>query len=196
MKLTLQLTCLLTAAGMAQAQTPTEKVIYSFSTFPYGANPYAPLVRDAAGNLFGTTNQGGQADVGLVFELSPSGKETILHSFMAGSDGANPYSGVLLAGGNLYGTTYRGGASNAGVVYQISAAGKETVLYSFTGGADGGNPYAGVIADSAGNLYGTTYNGGAFGYGTVYKLTPTGQETVLYSFTGGADGGNPLRRGN
>jgi uncharacterized repeat protein (TIGR03803 family) len=153
--------------------------------------PYAPLVRDAAGNLYGTTNQGGQADVGIVLKLSPSGKETVLHSFMGGSDGANPYSGVLLADGNLYGTTYQGGASNGGVVYQISPAGKETVLYSFTGGADGGNPYAGVIADSAGNLYGTTYNGGAFGYGAVYKLTPTGQETVLYSFTGGVDGGNP-----
>jgi uncharacterized repeat protein (TIGR03803 family) len=192
MKLKLRLTCLLAAAGMAQAQTPTESVIYSFSTFPYGANPYAPLVRDAAGNLYGTTNQGGQADVGLVFRLSPSGKETILHNFMGGSDGANPYSGVLLAGGgNLYGTTYQGGASNAGVVYEISASGKETVLYSFSGGVDGGNPYSGVIADSAGNLYGTTYNGGAFGYGTVYKLAPTGEETVLHSFTDGADGGNP-----
>jgi uncharacterized repeat protein (TIGR03803 family) len=177
---------------MAHSQTPTETVIYSFSTFPYGANPYAPLVRDAEGNLYGTTNQGGLADVGLVFRLSPSGKETVLHNFMGGSDGANPYSGVLLtASGNLYGTTYQGGASNAGVVYEISPSGKETVLYSFTGGADGGNPYAGVIADSAGNLYGTTYNGGAAGYGTAYKLTPAGQETVLHSFTDGADGGNP-----
>jgi uncharacterized repeat protein (TIGR03803 family) len=177
---------------MAHSQTPTETVIYSFSTFPYGANPYAPLVRDAEGNLYGTTNQGGLADVGLVFRLSPSGKETVLHNFMGGSDGANPYSGVLLtASGSLYGTTYQGGDSNAGVVYEISPSGKETVLYSFSGGADGGNPYAGVIADSAGNLYGTTYNGGASGYGTVYKLSPTGQETVLHSFTDGADGGNP-----
>jgi uncharacterized repeat protein (TIGR03803 family) len=191
MKLAVRLTCLLAAAGVAQAQTPTESVIYSFSTFPYGANPYAPLVRDAAGNLYGTTNQGGQADVGLVFRLSPSGKETILHSFLGGSDGANPYSGVLLAAGNLYGTTYQGGALNKGVVYKIGPSGKETVLYTFSGGADGGNPYAGVIADSAGNLYGTTYNGGAFGYGTVYKLTPTGEETVVHSFTDGADGGNP-----
>ena len=172
------------------AQTPTESVIYSFSTFPHGANPYAPLSRDPAGNLYGTTNQGGQADVGLVFKLSPSGTETILHSFLGGSDGANPYSGLLLGDGNLYGTTYQGGASNAGIVYKLSPSGTETVLYSFTGGADGGNPYAGVIADSAGNLYGTTYSGGAFGYGTVYKLT-AGQETVLYSFTNGADGANP-----
>jgi uncharacterized repeat protein (TIGR03803 family) len=81
--------------SMAHAQTPTETVTYSFSTFPHGANPYAPLARDAAGNLFGTTNQGGQADVGIVFELGASGKQTILHSFMGGSDGANPYSGGL-----------------------------------------------------------------------------------------------------
>jgi uncharacterized repeat protein (TIGR03803 family) len=185
--------CAFAAAGMAQApaQTATESAIYSFFTFPYGANPYAPLARDSADNLYGTTNQGGQADVGLVFKLSSSGKETTLHSFLGGNDGANPYSGVLLADGNLYGTTYQGGASNAGIVYEISPSGTERVLYSFTGGADGGNPYAGVIADSAGNLYGTTYKGGAFGYGTVYKLTPAGQETVLYSFSGGADGANP-----
>jgi uncharacterized repeat protein (TIGR03803 family) len=192
MNLTISITCLIAAACLAQAQPPTETVIYSFSTFPYGANPYAPLIRNSAGDLFGTTSQGGEADVGIVFDLGPSGKETILHSFQGGSDGANPYSGLLLgSGGNLYGTTYQGGASNAGTVYEVSASGEETVLYSFTGGADGGNPYAGVVADSSGNLYGTAYNGGANGYGTVYKLTPAGQETVLHSFTGGADGGNP-----
>jgi uncharacterized repeat protein (TIGR03803 family) len=102
--------CAFAAAGMAQApaQTATESAIYSFFTFPYGANPYAPLARDSADNLYGTTNQGGQADVGLVFKLSSSGKETTLHSFLGGNDGANPYSGVLLADGNLYGTTYQG----------------------------------------------------------------------------------------
>jgi uncharacterized repeat protein (TIGR03803 family) len=194
MNLTISITCLIAAACLAQAQPPTETVIYSFSTFPYGANPYAPLIRNSAGDLFGTTSQGGEADVGIVFDLGPSGKETILHSFQGGSDGANPYSGLLLgSGGNLYGTTYQGGASNAGTVYEVSASGEETVLYSFTGGADGGNPYAGVVADSSGNLYGTAYNGGANGYGTVYKLTPAGQETVLHSFTAARMAAIPTR---
>ena len=93
--------------------------------------------------------------------------------------------------GNFYGTTYGGGAYGYGVVYELDAQGHETVLYTFTGGTDGGNPQAGVTRDSAGNLYGTTYGSGAHGYGVVYKVDTAGHETVLYSFTGGADGANP-----
>jgi uncharacterized repeat protein (TIGR03803 family) len=186
------LACALAAMGAARAQMPTETVIYSFANFPRGANPYAPLTRDAAGNLYGTTNQGGQANLGVVFMVGPSGQETVLYNFKGGADGANPYAGVIRdSAGNIYGTTYQGGASNAGVVYKVDPTGHEKVLYSFTGGADGSNPYAGVIADSAGNLYGTTYIGGTANAGVVFKLTPSGQETVLYTLTGGADGGNP-----
>ena len=152
--------------------------------------PLAPLVRDPEGDLFGTTNQGGQADVGLVFKLSPSGTETILHSFLGGSDGANPYSGLLLWDGNLYGTTYQGGASNAGIVYegQPVGDGDGSIQLQRRGGRR--QSVRGRDCGLGGNLYGTTYSGGAFGYGTVYKLT-AGQETVLYSFTNGADGANP-----
>jgi uncharacterized repeat protein (TIGR03803 family) len=93
---------------------------------------------------------------------------------------------------NLYGTSYFGGPSNAGVVYKVDVANKhETVLYSFAG-ANGANPEGGVISDSAGNLYGTTVNGGASSAGVVYKLDTIGQETLLYSFKGGTDGANPL----
>jgi uncharacterized repeat protein (TIGR03803 family) len=93
--------------------------------------------------------------------------------------------------GNLYGTTYGGGTSGNGVVFKLDTTGKETVLYSFTGGADGAAPFAAVIRDSAGSLYGTTRYGGVSNAGVVFKLDTTGKETVLYRFTGGADGGAP-----
>ena len=181
----------LAAMEVAQAQTATETVIYSFSSFPNGANPFAPLFRDPAGNLYGTTNQGGAANVGVVFRLSASGYK-VLYSFKGGTDGANPDSGVTLdSAGNIYGTTYLGGAANAGVVYKLTPSGKETLLYSFTGGVDGANPYAGVILDTAGNLYGTTYQGGSANLGVVYKVSAAGRETVLHNFAGTPDGANP-----
>src|SRR5436190_2003791 len=94
---------------------------------------------------------------------------TTLYSF-TGSDGARPYAGLIAdASGNLYGTTDNGGASGYGTVFKVTPTGTETVLYSFTGGSDGAYPLAGLIADASGNLYGTTYLGGANGYGTVFK---------------------------
>jgi uncharacterized repeat protein (TIGR03803 family) len=100
--------------------------------------------------------------------------------------------------GNLYGTTYFGGTSNAGVVYKLAPSGQETVLCNFTGysGANGGYPYAGVVRDSAGNLYRLTMYGGSAGRGVVYEVDTAGNETVLYNFTGGADGGQPFNRGS
>ncbi len=92
--------------------------------------------------------------------------------------------------GNRYGTTAQGGLGN-GVVFKVDPTGKETVLYEFTGGTDGSQPFASVVRDSAGNLFGTTFSGGAAGYGVVFKLDPSGKETVLYSFTGGTDGSGP-----
>src|SRR5580704_3816247 len=178
-----------------------ETVLYSFTGGADGANPYAGLIFDAQGNLYGTTVYGGdltcplfQSGCGTVFKLGKHGKETVLHSFTGGADGASPYAGLIFdAQGNLYGTTNKGGASGAGVVFKLGKYGKETVLYSFTGGADGANPYAGLIFDAQGNLYGTTNKGGASGAGVVFKLGlgKNGKETVLYSFTGGADGANP-----
>jgi uncharacterized repeat protein (TIGR03803 family) len=142
------LACALAASGAARAANET--IIHNFGSFPRGANPYAPLVRDEKGDLYGTTFQGGRANVGVVFKLSASG-QTVLHSFAGGADGANPYAGIKLdAAGNLHGTTYQGGTANFGVVYMVSPTGQETLLHTFTGGADGGNPYAGVILDAAG----------------------------------------------
>jgi uncharacterized repeat protein (TIGR03803 family) len=166
-----------------------ETVLYSFTGGADGSTPQAGVIRDSAGNLYGTTFQGGARDLGLMYKVNAAGgQETVLYSFPGAPDGDNPQGGVILdSAGNLYGTTQQGGPANAGVVYKLGATG-ETVLYSFTGGADGSGPRGGVIRDSAGNLYGTAYAGGASGLGVVFKVDTSGHETVLYSFTGGADG--------
>ena len=169
-----------------------------------GAYPNAGLIADPAGNLYGTTQVGGadpscnQAPgCGTVFQLTASGTLTVLHSFI-GSDGEQPFAGLIAdAEGNLHGTTWGGGANGRGTVFQLDTSGTLTVLYSFTGGSDGGDPTAGLIADAAGNLYGTTLEGGTtgscnrpYGCGTVFQLTPSGTLTVLHSFTG-SDGASP-----
>ena len=169
-----------------------ETVLYSFTGWADGGGPYAGVIGDSAGNLYGTTIYRGTANKGVVYKVDSAGHETVLYSFPAGADGENSNAGVIGdTAGNLYGTTQNGGAANRGVVYKLDSAGHETVLYTFTGGADGANPYAGVIRDSAGNLYGTTFQGGTVGAGVVYKVDTTGRQTVLYSFTDGADGGYP-----
>lgn len=163
-----------------------ETVLYKFTgTGGDSYGPWAGLVRDSAGNLYGTTFYGGAYGVGTVFKLDSTGKETVLHSF-DGSDGGYPWAGLVRDGkGNLYGTTL------FNTVFKLDRTGTLTVLYSFSGQSDGRSPRAPLVRDSAGNLYGTTYSGGTAGYGTVFKLTAQGQESVLYSFTGGADGRKP-----
>jgi len=180
------------ATRSAQAQTLT--VLYSFTGSSDGGDPYAGLLRDAAGNFYGTTDYGGASFAGVVFKVSKTGKETVLYSFTGGADGAYPFAPLVRdAAGNLYGTTAQGGTSGDGVVFKVTKTGKETVLHSFTGGADGGYPYGGLLRDAAGNLYGTTEFGGSSNDGLVFKISKTGKETVLHSFTGGADdGGEPL----
>ncbi len=150
------------------------------------------LARDSSGNLYGTTFEGGAYGFGCVFKLRMKANETILYDFGGGSDGANPFAGVIVdSQGNIYGTTENGGAYGFGTVFKVSKEGTETVLYSFSGGADGGTPYSSVVSDSSGTLYGTTFQGGTYGFGTVYAVTSAGEETVLYSFSNGADGAYP-----
>jgi uncharacterized repeat protein (TIGR03803 family) len=171
-------------------------VLHSFD-YTDGVAPYAGLVRDRAGSLYGTTNGGGTYGIGVVFKLDATGKYTILHSFLGyPSDGGNPYAGLIRDGaGNLYGTT--SAPAPGGVVFKLDPTAKETILYNFLGHTtNGASPYAGLLMDSAGNLYGTTQFGGGStacsgGCGVVFKLAPTGEETVLHSFTGGADGSQP-----
>jgi len=244
----------------------TESVIYSFtgSNNNDGANPFAGLVFDKAGNLYGTTYNGGASNEGTVFELSKSGStwtETVLHVFsnISGSDGTNPYGSLIFdAAGNLYGTTTYGGKFNSGIVFQLKPSGKKwtyhqihtfpgtstsggaqphgglvvdkkngylygtayyggviwdvgvvyqlrqvsgvwlsSPIYTFLGDSLGQYPAAALATDAAGDLYGTTYTGGNFNLGLVFKLTPgkgtSWTEKVLYSFRGYAnkDGAYP-----
>lgn len=169
----------------------TETVLYSFTGGADGNTPVAALVLDKkTGNLYGTTLNGGASGVGTVFQVTPSGTETVLYSFKGGTDGFNPYSSLVRLGTTLYGTTNSGGAFGYGTVFKLTAAGKETILHSFNSAfptLDGAYPYAGLVLYK-GVLYGTTRYGGAFNLGTVFSITKAGAETVLYSFQGGTDG--------
>jgi len=147
------------------------------------------VVLDSAGNLYGTTPNAGLA--GAVYKVPTAGSGTNLYSFPDAPGGDGPGPLTIGQAGEFYGATVIGGVGGAGVVYKMDVAGKETVLYSFTGGADGAWPSSRVVSDSAGNLYGTTKLGGAANQGVVYKVDTAGHETVLHSFTDGADGALP-----
>jgi uncharacterized repeat protein (TIGR03803 family) len=170
-----------------------ETVLHSFTGGADGSDPVAGVVMDSSGNLYGTTRSGGSAGFGTVFELNrETGQETVLHAFTGGADGATPFSGLILdKSGNLYGTTFAGGSANDGTVYKVNIqAQQETVLYSFAGDPGAAEPvYGNLLMDKSGNLYGTTQGGGTLNRGAVWELSANGTETVLYSFTGGADGG-------
>jgi uncharacterized repeat protein (TIGR03803 family) len=182
----------------------TKKVLHNFNV-TNGAEPYAGLIFDPSGSLYGTTYEGGGQNLGTVYKLTPSHggwAERVLYSFKPGRDGGGfkPSAGLIFdSSGNLYGTTSSGGASS-GTVFRLTpgsgGAWTENVLYQFTGGDDGGNPAGGVILDAEGNLYGMTPYGGSGCYcGVVFELTPNAdgswKENVLHTFTGGDDGGSP-----
>ena len=237
----LAVTFLILAACAAQAQNYTEETIYSFRGSPDGANPYGGVAQDSAGNLYGTTYEGGPHNLGTVFKLDTAGKETVLHSFAGQRDGAypmgvtlvldsaqnlygttsdggggygvifkmnakgketvlrilkqwngaTPYAGVIRdANGNVYATAAAGGGENGGVVFKVTGVGKGKILHSFIGGKYGRYPEAPIVQDAKGNFYGTTYYGGTYQEGIVFKLNKNGAETLLHSFTcaNGVDG--------
>jgi len=175
-----------------------ETVLHNFAGGTDGAAPEGRLVRDAAGNLYGTTFAGGTTGDGTIFEINTKGKETILHRF-TGANGANPEAGLTMdAKGNLFGTTTAGGANGNGTVFKLGKNSKgkweENLLYSFGQGSDGTVPVAGITLDKTGNIYGTTSAGGTYTYGTIFKLThgKTGwTEKILHNFQDAADGGVP-----
>ncbi|MGA8149439.1 MAG: choice-of-anchor tandem repeat GloVer-containing protein [Terriglobales bacterium] len=212
--------CSATGCGVVFKLTPMpggswkETKLHRFTGGKDGGVPYAGLIFDQAGNLYGTTTSRGNLSYcngtgcGVVFKLTPmpggSWKETALHQFTGGKDGASPYASLIFdQSGNLYGTTTSGGnlsycnGTGCGVVFKLTpmpdGSWKETALHRFTGGKDGASPYARLIFDSAGNVYGTTWGGGAGGYGVVFKLTLGSdgkwREHVLHAFA--ASGAHP-----
>ena len=172
-----------------------EKVIYRFKANDNGthdgAHPYAGLIV-LNGTLYGTTEQGGTKGAGTVYKVSTGGSEHVVYSFKGGSDGQYPYARLLVYNGALYGTTYQGGINPGwGIVFKVTPGGAETILHRFKANADGAHPqYAGLI-NLGGLLYGTTYQGGTPGNGTVYSVTPGGTERIVYAFEGGTDGAYP-----
>jgi uncharacterized repeat protein (TIGR03803 family) len=193
---------LLTAAlltTMARA-AGTTKLVYSFAGGNDGEYTDTELVRDSAGNLYGTSVQGGLYGGGTVFRVTPAGVHTVLYNFTGGADGGEPYKGVTLdEQGNLYGTAVTGGGGSCeggcGVVFELSNSGgiwTQSVIHTFKG-SDGSGPGSPVSVDQHGNVFGTTPTGGAFGIGVVYALSPNGTGGwnfhVIHTFTGGADGG-------
>ena len=202
----------------------TETILYSFKGGSAdGAAPHSSLFRDSAGNLYGTTVTGGivasacteggifssPVGCGIIFKLTPTSTgpwtETVLHRF-SGTDGANSFSGLIRdAAGNFYGVTIGGGSHGLGTVFKLSLTStgwKEIVLHSFAGGSDGAVVFmdcANLAMDASGNLYGSTYRGGAANAGTVFKLSPpttttttVWTEEILYTFKGGSDGSEPF----
>ena len=203
-RLTRALAILALALLLASISAATEKTLHNFN----GSNGFLPsggLIFDAAGNLYGTTRQGGIFHNGTVFQLTPNGSggwtAKTLHNFRNGTDGQNPTASLIFdSAGNLYGTTFLGGdhmcnGFGCGTVFELIPTGsggwKEKKLHNFGNGRDGANPNAGLIFDAEGNLYGTT-DGGTFNNGTVFELTPNGNggwtEKKLHNFGTGEDG--------
>jgi uncharacterized repeat protein (TIGR03803 family) len=194
------------SCGAVFKLTPAGKmhVLYTFTGGQDGGSPTGNLVRDSAGNLYGTTWYGGDMNCdegqgcGTIFKLDPAGHETVLHAF-AGSpdDGEGPRGGWLDKNGTFYGATSLGGSGlgsqcplGCGMVYKLDPDGTETVLYNFTGeGGDGDYPVGGVALDEVGNVYGATLiGGGEYGGGTIWMLDRSGKETILHAFTGALGG--------
>jgi uncharacterized repeat protein (TIGR03803 family) len=157
-----------------------ETVLYSFLGTTNGLYPEGPLLRDAEGNFYGVTQQGGDYDCGVVFKLDSSGKETSLYNFAGTTDGCHPTGGLIRdSQGNFFGATTDGATGTAGAIYRLDTSGAITVLYSFTGGTDGKYPWGPLTLDKSGALYGSASGGSDlscgshhFGCGVVFKLTP------------------------
>jgi uncharacterized repeat protein (TIGR03803 family) len=184
---------LVLAGQTFNASAQMETNLYSFGNPPDGHDPRAGLVQGSDGNFYGTTYSGGTSNAGTVFRIGSGGSYSNLYSFDGSpNDGANSAASLVQGGdGNFYGTTYYGGTSNAGTVFWINPGGSETNLHSFLGPpTDGVNPIAGLVRGSDGNFYGTTVAGGTSNAGTVFRISPGGSYSNLYSFAGSPNDGD------
>jgi hypothetical protein len=210
--LTLVLSISLTLLLTSPCSAATGTVIHSFNGLD-GTAPILGLTFDAAGNLYGVAYEGGAYNSGTIFELVPTSggnwNETTLYTFKGGTDGAGPLGSLILDNaGSLYGTTKLGGMKGVGTAFKLVHSGSawtKKILHNFGGGSDGQYPTGNLIFDTAGNLYGTTQGGGAYGTGseydggTAYELSPQShgswKETILHSFGNGTDGATPRGAG-
>jgi uncharacterized repeat protein (TIGR03803 family) len=180
------------AVPVASAQNWGLSNLYIFQGMisgPDGGNPYGGVILGSDGNYYGTTWYGGTGG-GVVFKVTPSGTESIVYAFSGSRDGQMPFALVQGPNGNLYGGTWYGG-QGFGIIYEVTLNGKETILQSLSN-TNGGPAYiqGGLTLGSDGNFYGTSAGGGAYGQGTFFRMTPSGELTVLYSFTE-SSGTNP-----
>ena len=173
-------------------------LLWTFTGYLDGCSSFSGVIFDQAGNLYGTTTEAGADDYGNAFELSPSGQSwsfTPLHQFVNSSDGSDSNGNLIFDSGDLFGTNRYGGPGGEGGIFELSPSGQGwniSVLHSFHGEAAG--PDGPALVDSAGNLYATSSYAGRYGWGNVFKMTPSGSGytyTDLYDFTGGSDGGSP-----
>jgi len=194
-KLVLALALVAVGAAPMQGQS-TFKLLHGFLGGNDGANPTSGVVFGPNGYLYGVTLDGGAYGWGTVFSISPGGRYKMLHAFTGGADGASPNNQLTWVGTSLYGGTNFGGASNQGTLFKIdSTTGALTTVYTFTGLTDGAIPNCTMIPDKLGNLYGTTFAGGADDAGSIFFFEPSsGNLTTLYSFKGGSDGQYPFGR--
>jgi uncharacterized repeat protein (TIGR03803 family) len=199
LRIPLAVVLVLLTCGIFRAEAGTETVLHYFASNPYdGEHPEGVLVQGIDGNFYGTT-EFGTVSSGTVFRISPSGNASILYYFFfQPNDGEFPQAGLVQGSdGNFYGTTSSGGTSTncsqgCGTVFRINPNGNYANFYSFTGSPDGASPQAGLVQGSDGNFYGTTSSGGTHDAGTVFRITPGGSKTILYSFGGSPDGAVPL----
>ncbi|TKK69338.1 T9SS type A sorting domain-containing protein [Ilyomonas limi] len=176
----------------SMSATGAVTMLKQFNYTTDGAYPDGELIKGADGNLYGVTPSGGITSYGTIFKISTSGAFSVIKNFNYSTDGAHPNGHLVLASdGNYYGTTYSGGANSAGTIYKLTPGGVFTVIHNMNMATEGGNSYSSLTEGTDGNLYGLAYYGGTYNYGTVFKITKTGNLTVLKHLNGASDGGYP-----